>query len=200
MNRFLSFLLAAGAIAWTVGLWHPQRFLDRETRLGVFEQRISSVSEELMRRSGQLRDNLKDFGACVEQSSCNPGGILVKRDIFIQLEWKDVFDRITVRKDWDEARNTRYERDEFFKKLGEVGAETLRNSCVPVIEYRNPARGREKVPVFYFSGFNCRDVTGVHRISARRHFLSASATMRCMKFGPISLQFISMRMHCPWLR
>lgn len=154
MQAIVGFSIATVFFLIFTGVVQPQRFLDKETKLGVFDsQRIAGIDDEFMRRSHGLRVTFYDFEQC--GSSCDARHILERRDAIIRLEWPQLLDRLLVKKDWGEATNSKIARDAFFQELEKRGIEQLRNSCVPRIEYRWPVRGGKKVVWYAFTGFDC---------------------------------------------
>lgn len=137
---------------------HPMRLFDRETRLGLVEERIGSVPDELMRRSSALASNFEAFREC--GNACDAQAIFAERDRLVRAEWPHVFDRLMIRKDWGEAPVSASLRDRFFEDVKKHGESVLRDRCVPKVVYRLPVRGGRKVPEYGLEGFNC-DTAGM---------------------------------------
>lgn len=150
---FLVFIVFAVA-----NVAHPSRLFDAETKLGLMEERVAGVGDELMRRSKELARTFEQFREC--GATCDASRILQERDRVLREEWQRIFPRLTVRKDWGEARVSRWSRDRFFEELERRGADTLRERCVPRVSYRWPVRGGRKVAEYSFEGFDCGNAAG----------------------------------------
>jgi hypothetical protein len=155
-------LLVAGAVGMVLlfgpaVVKHADRLLDSETKLGAFEERIPGIASEFMRRSQALQLAWQDFEDCMSKADCDPASILSRRDRVIGEEWPQIYDRLAVWKDWGTLRDTADSRDTFFEKLRDVGADRLRNRCVPKIEFVRVPRPRGDEINYRFGGFNCRE-------------------------------------------
>lgn len=125
------------------------------TKLGLFEMRISNIPAEFERRVPAFRSTWKAFKLCVEVQErgnrCDPTAILLDRDAVVEATWPEVFDRLMVHGDWGEYSQSFLAHEEFLDALEEYGAEWLRNKCVPTIHFRIVG-GR---PMREMMGFNC---------------------------------------------
>ena len=148
-------LLAVGGIP---GVMNVGRLFDTETMLSLGEKRIASVDDEFVRRSPRLRELFEEFLLCTEKCGSRDSTILIQRDTIVALEWPSIFPRLVIRKDWGEARDSRRARDEFFRELDRLGAETLLGKCLPIIEFRR-YEWRPTQFEHHFRGFHCSGTT-----------------------------------------
>ncbi len=131
----LLFLVAAAA--W----WHfvesPGAFARpfNDSKLGIFEYRIGSIADEMMRRSPKLRKNYEEFKVCPQTRGCDAVEVSKRRDAIVVQEWPAVFDRLTVHRDWGAYYLSAAERDNFFAALKKHGHDRIRADCVPKLEY-----------------------------------------------------------------
>ncbi len=139
MKNFLGAVVVFFAIVYGVAYIPTAvtRAFDGETKLGLFEERISNIPVEFIRRSPTVAHSWKEFKECLREyiSACDPTPILAERDHAISEEWPALFDRLAVFGDWGEYSDSQIARDRFFEVLAEKGADTLRNRCVPKITY-----------------------------------------------------------------
>lgn len=164
------FALAIVVGLFMAGIVHPQRLFDSETKLGLFEDRIASFSDEFVRRSDRLNRNFASFEACGPK--CNSKRILAERDAIVREDWPVVLEHLKVFKDWGELRVSAEMRDNFFKLLKQYGEPTLRDKCVPKIEYWWRVIGRRWEASHSFQGFECKNAAAGFK--SRQHFYFSS--------------------------
>lgn len=131
-------LILIAIAAW----WHffesPGAFrrpFDKETKLGIFEHRISSASDELFRRSPALKANWQEFKLCAKTRGCDSKSIRAERDKLVAEAWPDVFDRLVVKNDWGAMSGSRNYHEEFLTQVKKFGVAHMRDKCVPKLEY-----------------------------------------------------------------
>ena len=147
-------LIFAAWLAINYGPTAVSRAFNAETKLGLFESRIANIPAEFIRRSPRFAYTWEKFEDCMQRSACNPADILAERDRIIAQEWPALFDRLVVFSDWGGLRESRESRERFFETLKEKGADTLRNRCVPKIEYwRLP--GHNAYSYYTLRGYEC---------------------------------------------
>lgn len=139
------------------------RALDSETKLGLFENSVSGVSTEMMRRSPALSKNFENFRTCIKQAGCDTKPIFLERDRIVAQVWPQVFDRVAVYKDWfdisdrflppNNVGDAEASRAAFFDEMEKRGKETLRNRCVPNTTYRYSRR--EDAATYDTVGYTC---------------------------------------------
>ena len=103
-------------VGW-IGRAHVERAFDKQTRLGIAEERIAGISREFMRRSAKLEAVWDEFVGCMSDTRCDPADILARRDRIIAHEWPEMYDRLAVRNDWGTARDTADARDIFLPNV-----------------------------------------------------------------------------------
>ena len=125
------------------------RALNPWSKLGLYEESIEAVSSEFMRRSPSLSASFEDFKRCMASPICEDSErlrlIMKHRDETIRKEWPLVFDRLVNDggQDWlkpssDPSKRelkARDAHDRFFRSIRHLGADRLRNHCVPIIEF-----------------------------------------------------------------
>ena len=149
VKRTLIWMLAL-AITAAIGLnfmreeydidFAPQRLLEQDPRLGIFETRIADVASEFMRRSPELRKSFEEFSACTRSEasltgSCDSKPILLKRDQAIKAVWPEMIDRLARPGDWGERSASRDARKEYFAEKDLHSPQILRNRCLPKITF-----------------------------------------------------------------
>lgn len=153
-------------LVYLVAYYVPTAFVrvfDANTKLGYFEDEVTGVSVELMRRSPELRKNFDEFRECMKNSnSCNLGLIFEERNRIIAQSWPAVFDRVSVRSDWwsladqiispSKADQKEIDQSSFFEELRKRGTDTLRNRCVPNTHYLYSGGGA----TYDTAGFTCQ--------------------------------------------
>ena len=156
------------------------RALSPWSKLEPYEEGITAVSDEFMRRSPRLKKNYDEFEMCMRFRDCVESdrlfAILAKRDQIIHEEWPAIFDRLIITGDWAVKKKpiTREEVEtlkaysNFQKKLTELGPEKMRNACEPIIYFwmtsvtYQPAYGLDR-----HNGYRCSDVTPPRHSSGR---------------------------------
>jgi hypothetical protein len=154
--------LIAGAVILLILYFVPTaviRTLDKNTKLGLFENEVEGVATEFMRRSPKLSANFEEFRSCMKQKECDSAVIRAKRDRIIVLEWPPIFDRVSIKGDWWSITDLITEakagdKELFFLDLEQHGADKLRNRCTPNIAYRYDRDGNRTT--YDTVGFNCQ--------------------------------------------
>lgn len=178
MPVILLAVVILGAL-FMAGVVHPQRLFDSETKLGLFEERIASFTDEFVRRSDRLNRNFEQFEACGPK--CESKQILSERDVIVREEWPSIFERLRVFKDWGEMRVSAEMRDNFFKLLKQHGETTLRDKCVPKIEYWWRVIGHRWKATHSFEGFDCKAAAAGSQSRQLFYFSSKSRQMELMQ-------------------
>ncbi len=131
------------------------RLWDKQTRLGVAEERIAGVGDEFLRRSYRLRENFNEFKLCRPNCSAD---IFQRRDDIIRIEWYEIFPRLEVFKDWGRMVQTQNSRVQFETIVKKYGREGAIHRCYPRIEYYGLRA--EEVAIARFNGFECKQTPG----------------------------------------
>lgn len=162
--KLLEVLLVAIAI---MGLYFGPaaytRYRDPANSLGYFDTEVTGVSDEMMRRSPELKANFDEFRACMKRNDCDTVRLFAERDRIIAEVWPRTFDIVSVPVHWWSVSErvlasgiTPVEQDRFsfFEELRLHGAQKLRNECVPRTVYRYSRR--EDAATYDTVGFDCR--------------------------------------------
>lgn len=122
------------------------RALSPWSNLKLYEEGITAVSNEFMRRSPRLTSNYERFQECMRFEECSEeqlSTLLDERDQIIHQEWPAIFDRLIVYDDWavkdrpvtNEEIATSKAYLDFQTKLSQLGQTKMRNTCVPIIYF-----------------------------------------------------------------
>ncbi len=190
MPALLIALLAIAGAIWHFA-WSPGAFMrpfDDTARLGVFDLRISSVSDELMRRLPDLRANFGEFATCTKSKDCDSTKIREERDKIVAREWPMIFDRLTVFKDWGANRESQWSRDLFFEKLKELGPERMRSACIPKLNYWKDVHGS----VYYSLTGLCPQASGARDASRAPLYFSSLSSFKYFFFLSLSGRYDSL--------
>lgn len=122
------------------------RALNPWSNLKLYEEGITAVSNEFMRRSPRLTNNYERFQECMRFEKCSEeqlSALLDERDQIIHQEWPTIFDRLIVSGDWavkdkpltNEEIAARKAYLDFQAKLSQLGQTKMRDACVPIIYF-----------------------------------------------------------------
>jgi hypothetical protein len=147
----------------------PQRFWNG-SHLGVFETRIASVGDEVMRRTAWLSENFAQFKNCGPDCADNKV-IFAQRDFLVEKSWPSVFDRLMVDQDWGELPASEGAHEWLKQEMQEHGGpDRLRNFCWPRMEYRWPMYNGEKTAEYRLDRFECKRTSSSGLPDRRRPF------------------------------
>lgn len=119
-----------------------------------WEQGITGVASELMRRSAHLKSNYGAFMQCIDTPGCDPSIAIASKPEAVRDAWARSFNRLLVEQDWAVDADP-YERMLFFGKLREIGPEALRQDCLPRISYATEKWRGTHFFTALLAGFDC---------------------------------------------
>ncbi len=126
----------------------PSRLLDRETKLGVFDGRITGIDHEYLRRSPEMQALLAEYQAC--RPTCSPD-FAARRDAVVAKEWPSIFERVQVEKDWISIPQTNETKKQLRELVKQRGSRGVIADCKPKIIF---AGSNKTYPVF--EKFECK--------------------------------------------
>jgi hypothetical protein len=167
-DRVMRVALAVGCLAQVfvmgllLGMWGTERLDPRLFyRDAIGYDRITGVAEELVARSPEMQDSWKSFQACSAPYACvtTMTSIARMREHVIAANWSMVFDHLVQRAHWGTSFTAQANRAVFFSAYQRLGADRMRNHCVPLIAYYLlPSRGGY-YHLYYLAGYRCGAAT-----------------------------------------